>query len=199
MKTVITRLQNLRPIKVLTVFLAVTFLLFTQACNRPGIAAQPSQPHGQPPTIQRYDPTTQKYNLSPHEGGMNEFSDVDPRAKKAEEAANARAEDLIRNAQKNIETKRIDSVEKYVHNYQEGLPLDERVKRLGENVGSSAEELREGVSKGTQRGIENLQENIQNAAKDVTKSVQRGVEDLGKNIQRTSEDTTDVLRRNVRD
>ncbi len=188
MKTVITWLQNLRPFKVLTVFLAVTFLFLVQACNRPGIAAQPSQPAGQPPNVQRYDPSAQQYKISPREGGMNEFSDVDPRAKKAEEAANARAKDLIENAQKNVETKRIDSVEKYVRNYQEGTPLDQRVKNLGEDVNSSAEELREGVTKGTQKGIENLQENIQNAAKD-----------LGKNIQRTAEDTTDGLRRNVRE
>lgn len=199
MKTVITWLQNLRPLKVLTLFFAVSFLFLVQACNRPGIAAQPSQPPGQPPNVQRYDPSAQEYKISPREGGMNEFSDVDPRAKKAEEAANARAKNLIENAQKNVESKRIDSVEQYVRNYQEGTPLDERVKRLGENVGSSAEELRKGVTKGTQKGIENLQENIQNAAEDLTKNVQRSTEDLSKNIQRTSENATDAFRKNVRE
>ncbi|MTJ46772.1 hypothetical protein [Dolichospermum sp. UHCC 0259] len=199
MKTVINWLQNLRPLKVLKVFLAVTFLVLVQACNRPGIAAQPSQTPGQPPNVQRYDPSAQEYNISPRQGGMNEFSDVDPRAKNAEKAANARAKDLIENAQKNVESKRIDSVDQYVRNYQEGAPLDERVKRLGQDVGSSAEELREGVTKGTQRGIENLQENIQNAAEYLTKNVQRGTEDLGKNIQRTSENATDAFRKNVRE
>jgi len=185
MRTVISWLQNLRPLKVLTIFLAVSFLFLAQACNRPGIAAQPPQPAGQPPNVQRYDPSAQNYTISPREGGINEFSDVDPRAKKSEKAANARAEDLIKNAQKNVESKGIDSVDQYVRNFQAGTPLDERVKRLGENVSSSAEELREGVTKGTQRGIENLQGNIQNAAKD-----------LGKNIQRTSEDAANGLRKN---
>ncbi|MEI6441745.1 MAG: hypothetical protein WCO29_01100 [Nostocales cyanobacterium ELA583] len=185
MRTVISWLQNLRPLKVLTIFLAVSFLFLAQACNRPGIAAQPPQPAGQPPNVQRYDPSAQNYTISPREGGINEFSDVDPRAKRAEKAANVRAEDLIKNAQKNVESKGVDSVDQYVRNFQAGTPLDERVKRLGENVSSSAEELREGVTKGTQRGIENLQGNIQNAAKD-----------LGKNIQRTSEDAANGLRKN---
>jgi hypothetical protein len=197
MKTVIAWLQNLRPLKVLTVFLAVSFLFLVQACNRPGIAAQPNQPPGQPPNAQRYDPAVD-YPIPSYPVGTDKFSDIDSRAKRAEEEARYRAEDLINKAKRNVETKGIDSREQFVRNYQEGTPLDERVKRLGEDIGSSAEELREGVTKGTQRGMENLQENVTNATKDLTKSVQRGAEDMGKNIQRTGEDTTNVFNRSMR-
>jgi flagellar biosynthesis/type III secretory pathway protein FliH len=198
MKRVITSLQNLRPLRILTVFLAASFLFLVQACNRPTIAGQPPQPAGQPPNVQRYDPT-KDYPLSPYEGGINNFSDVDPRANKSEKAAKERADELIENAQRNVESKGIDSTEQYVRNYRSGTPFGERVKNLGEDVGSSAEELREGVTKGTQRGVENLQENVGNAAKGLTKNVQRGTEDIGKNLQRTAEDAGQAVRRNVRD
>ncbi|MBE9200122.1 MULTISPECIES: hypothetical protein [unclassified Nodularia (in: cyanobacteria)] len=197
MKKVITWLKNIRPVKILTVFLAATFLLMTQACNRPGIAQQPPQPNAQPPNVERYD-STKSYNLNAPEGGMNNFSDVDPRAKAAERAANARAEALAKNARRNVEQKGIDSSEQYVRNYREGTPLDERVKRLGEDVGSSAEELGEGFTKGTQRGVENLQRNTESATRELTKNVKRGAEDTTTNLQRQAEDTADAVKRTMR-
>lgn len=199
MNKVIAWLKNLRPLKVLTVFLAGTFLVLAQACNRPGVAAQPPQPSSQPPNAVRYDPT-KSYDLStPYEGGMNNFSDVDPRAKAAEKAAKARAEDLIENARRNVEQKGIDSTEQYGRNYREGTPFGERVKNLGEDVGGSAEEVREGVTQGTQRGIENLQENTQNAAKNLTKSLQRGADDTKTNAQRAAEDAAEAVKRTFRE
>lgn len=198
MERVISWFQNIRPLKILTVFIAGLFLIFTQACNRPGVAAQPPQPGAQPPNVQRYDPT-KSYDINTrYEGGMNNFSDVDPRSKATEKAAKARAEALRENAQRNVEEKGIDSTEQYVRNYREGTPFGERVKRLGEDVGSSAEELRQGFTKGTQRGLENIQENAQNAAKDLSKNAQRAAEDAGKNLQRSAEDVSSGLTRSIR-
>ncbi|TAF11050.1 MAG: hypothetical protein EAZ77_01975 [Nostocales cyanobacterium] len=192
MKRLTYWLQNLRLLKIISVFLAATLLFLAQACNRPTIAGQPPQPLGQPPNVKRYDPT-KDYPISPYQGGMNNFSDVDPRSIKTEKAARAKADELIENAQRNLERKGIDSKEQYIRNYRQGTPFGERVKNLGEDVGSSAEELREGVTKGTQRGVENLQENVENAAKDLTKNVQRGTEDIGKNIQRRADDTGEAI------
>jgi hypothetical protein len=197
MKKVTNWLQNIRPVKILTVFLAGIFLFLAQACNNPGIAAQPPQPGSQPPNAERYDPT-KSYELNAPEGGMNNFSDVDPRAKADEKAAIAKAKALRDNAQKNVDEKGIDSTEQYVRNYRGGTPFGERVKNLGEDIGGSAEEVREGVAKGTKRGIENIKENTQNAAENLTKNVQRGAEDAGKNIQRRGEDAADAVNRTVR-
>jgi hypothetical protein len=197
-KKLITWVQNLRPLKIITVFLAATFLFLVQACNRPTIAGQPPQPAGQPPNVQRYDPT-KDYPISPYQGGMNNFSDVDPRSREAQKSARDRADALIENAQRNIERKGIDTTDQYVRNYREGTPFGERVKNLGEDVGSSAKEVREGVTKGTKRGVENLQENVGNAAKGLTKNVQRGTEDVGKNIQRRTEDAGEAVNRTLRE
>ncbi|MBN3961231.1 hypothetical protein [Nostoc sp. NMS8] len=192
MKKAVTWLKNIRPLKVLTVFLAGIFLFLTQACGAPGIATQPPQPDAQSPYSKRYDPT-KDYPLSSPAGGINNFSDVDPRAKD-EKAANDRADALAKNAQKNIDRKGIDSPEQYGENYKQGTPFGERVKNLGEDIGSSSEEVSKGVVKGTQRGFENLKENTQNAAKNLTKNVQSGADDAGKNVQRTAEDAADAVK-----
>ncbi|MBD2496782.1 hypothetical protein [Nostoc sp. FACHB-280] len=186
MQRFIDWLKNIRPLKVLSVFLAGVFLILTQACNRPSIAGQPPQPSAQSPNTERYDPT-KAYNLNSPEGGMNNFSDVDPRAKNFEKAAKNRAEDLSRNAERNINEKGIDSPEQYARNYRQGTPLPERVKNLGEDIGSSAQGTVEGVAKGTKRGLENIKENTSNAA-----------QDLSRNAQRTGEDASDAVNRTLR-
>ncbi|MEH1792180.1 hypothetical protein [Nostoc sp.] len=197
MKKAMNWLKNIRPLKVLTVLLVGIFLFTAQACGAPGVASQPPQPGSQAPNTERYDPT-KDYPLSSPAGGINNFSDVDPRARD-EKAANDKAEALVKNAQKNIEQKGIDSREQYGRNFQQGTPLGERVKKLGEDIGSSADEVREGLVKGTQRGFENLKGNTQNAAEDLTKNVQRGAEDAGKNVQRTAEDAGNAVKRTVKD
>ncbi|MEH2263393.1 hypothetical protein [Nostoc sp.] len=197
MKKAMNWLKNIRPLKVLTVLLVGIFLFTAQACGAPGVASQPPQMGSQAPNTERYDPT-KDYPLSSPAGGINNFSDVDPRARD-EKAANDKAEALVKNAQKNIEQKGIDSREQYGRNFQQGTPLGERVKKLGEDIGSSADEVREGLVKGTQRGFENLKGNTQNAAEDLTKNVQRGAEDAGKNVQRTAEDAGNAVKRTVKD
>ncbi|MDZ8138437.1 MAG: hypothetical protein RM049_24535 [Nostoc sp. DedQUE04] len=195
MRKAMNWLKNIRPLKVVTVFLAGIFLFMAQACGAPGIATQPPQPGAQAPNIERYD-ATKDYPLNSPTGGMNNFSDVDPRAQD-EKAANDRAKALVKNAQKNIDRKGIDSPEQYGENYKQGTSLGGRVKNLGEDIGSSAEELGKGLVKGTQRGIENIKGNTQNAAEDVTTNVQRGAEDAGKNVKRTAEDAGKAVKNTV--
>lgn len=184
MKRVIAWLKDLRPAKVLTAFVASILLFLTQACNNPGIAAQPSQPGSQPPNAERYDPT-KSYDLNSPKGGMNNFNDVDSRAEADQRAAELRGKALRDNAQRNVDEKGIDSPGQYAENYRQGTPFGQRVKNLGEDIGSSAEELGEGVAKGTKRGMENLKENTQNAAEGVSKNARRAGEDAADNVNRT--------------
>lgn len=181
MKKAMNWLKSIRPLKVLTVLFAGIFLFLTQACADPGVAKEP--PQAESPYLERYDPT-KDYPLSSPEGGMNNFSDVDPRGKADEKAANDRADALARNAEKRIDEKGVESPGEYVRNFKEGTPLGQRGKNLGEDIGSSVEEVRKGVVKGTQRGIENLKGNTQNAAEGVTKNVQRTAEDAGNTVKK---------------
>ncbi|MCC5635302.1 hypothetical protein LC593_05425 [Nostoc sp. CHAB 5844] len=184
MKRVIDWVKNIRPLKVLSVFLAGMFLILTQACNRPSIAGQPPQPSAQSPNTERYDPT-KAYNLNSPEGGINNFSDVDPRAKTFDKSARNRAEDLSRNAEQNINQKGVESPGDYARNFRQGTPLPERVKNLGEDIGSSAQGTAEDVAKGTKRGLENIKENTSNAAQNLTRNAQRAGEDAGDAVNRT--------------
>ncbi|MBD2212141.1 hypothetical protein H6G27_20035 [Nostoc linckia FACHB-104] len=197
MKKFTAWLQNFRPVKIVGVFLAGILLLVTQACNRPTIAGQPAQPGSQPPNAERYDPT-KSYNLSSPQGGMNNFSDVDPRARGDEKAAEARAKGLRDNAQRNVDEKGIDSPGQYVENYRQGTPFGQRVKNLGDDIGSSASEVGEGVAKGTKRGLENIKENTQNAAEGLGRNAQRTGDDVKTNLQRSAEDAGDAVNRALR-
>jgi len=196
MKKISAWLNNIRPVKILTVFLAGIFIFLTQACGDPGMAKQPQQ--SESPYTKRYDPT-KDYPLSSPAGGMNNFSDVDPRAKGTEKATNDRSDALSKNTQRRIDEKGIDSPGQYGQNYKEGTPFGERVKNLGEDVGGSAGEVGEGVAKGTKRGIENIKQNTQNAVQDLTKNAQRAGEDASKNIQRGAEDAASAVKSKVRD
>lgn len=169
MKKVINWLKNIRPLKIATVFVLGFFLLFTQSCSSKGIATQPPQQKAESAYIERYDPT-KEYPLNAPKGGMNNFSDVDPRGEVGEKTAETKAKALRDNAKRNVDEKGIDSTEQYARNYRQGTPFGERVKNLGEDIGSSAEEVREGVVKGTQRGLENIKENTQNAGEDLVKT-----------------------------
>jgi hypothetical protein len=197
MKKVIAWFKNIRPARVLTAFVASIFLMLTQACNNPGIAAQPPQPGSQPPNAERYDPT-KSYDLNSPKGGMNNFNDVDYRAEGDQRAAEARSKALRDNAQKNIDQKGVDSVDQYVENYRQGTPLGERVKNLGEDIGSSAQELGEGFAKGAKRGVENIKGNTQNATEGVGKNVQRAGEDVKTNVQRSAADAADAVKGTLR-
>jgi hypothetical protein len=198
MKRVIAWFKNNRLSRTLAVVLAGVLLIFTQACNGSTQAAEPSQAVYKTSNIERYDPT-KDYPLSSPAGGMNNFSDVDSRAKGSETQAKARAEALKENAKRNVDEKGVDSVDQYVENYRQGTPFGQRVKNLGEDIGSSAKELTEGVSQGTQRGLENIKDNTKDAAKDLNKNIQRAAEDTTTNVQRTAQDATDAVKRTIRD
>ena len=201
MKKVISKLKNIRPFKIITVFLASFFLLFTQACG----SVEAKTPTGgvANPTVGRQSggPNSEVYVpkgarvTSPYEGGMNNFSDIDPRSKTD---TKAQSEALKENAERNIQQKSVDSPQQYGRNYQQGTPLGERVKRIGEDVKSSTEELTEGVSKGTQRGIENIKKNTKDATGDLSDNVQRSAEETKLNAQRTADDAGEAVNRTAR-
>lgn len=167
MKKAINWLKNLRPLKIATVFVLGFVLLFTQACTN-ATAAQPSPQKSESAYIQRNDPT-KEYPLNSPRGGMNNFSDVDPRGEAGEKTAETRAKALRDNSQKNIDQKGATSIGKYVDNAREGTPLQQKGIGLDDQVGSSTEEVTKGVVKGTQRGIENIKENFSNASDDLAR------------------------------
>lgn len=171
MSKIISVLKNIRPFKAITVLLVSIVLFVTQACSSvqakvPDATSPKAEVPGQIVGNQSAQPNSEVYvpkgtNIkSGYEGGINNYSDVDPRTKTN---IKAQSDYLKENAQTNIDQKSIDSAQQYGRNFREGTPLGERTKRVGEDVKQSAQELGEGLVKGTQRGIENIKENTKDA------------------------------------
>lgn len=170
MRRVLAVLKNLRPMKVLTAFVACAILFLTQACNSAD-ATTPPQTVGEQsarPNSNVYVPKGEN-QLSPYEGGMNNFSDVDPRTNSAN--VKAKSEFLKQNAEQNVidESSNIGEVGRRIlgkksENAKDfGDTLHEGAQRAGDKAQNTSTDF----IKGTQRGIENIKENASNAASDV--------------------------------
>lgn len=213
MKKVVAFLKNIRPLKLLTVFLAGVFLFFTQACNSvtattPNQAAPrqtiPRQTTGEEqlarPNSEVYVPKGDNI-LSPNEGGMNNFSDVDPRRQGAE--VKAKAEALKQNAEQNVidETANIGETTRRI--------LDKKgdnVEQIGKNLQQNAQETTEKAkssatdfARGTSKGVENIKDNTSDAAKGVARNAQGAVEDTKFNAQRTADKAGEAVNKTLKD
>lgn len=164
MNQIISLFNPTRLFRILTVFLAGLLVIVTTACNNGPANALDKNGRQEVPS---------NAVSSPYRGGMNGYSDVDPRASTS--GANSKANDIVRKAEGNIQ-KGADSFDKYGENYRKGTPLNERVENLAEDVGESTKNTAKGVAKGTQRGVENLKANTQNAAESAPKVVDQAKE-----------------------
>jgi hypothetical protein len=153
MNRVITWVKSIRLDRILTAFLASVLLLVSTACNSSKVLAKTAD------DARKEVPSAAVTNT--YKGGMNDYSDVDPRRDTSE--AKAKAKTLVKNAQQNINEKSVDSPGQYVENYRSGTPLGERVRRIGEDVSESTGEVVKGAAKGTQKGLQNIKENAQQA------------------------------------
>lgn len=173
MKKLISALKQIRIGQILTICLASLLIFVSTACGgSDGLQARAQT------SDQVKEEVPESAETSPYEGGMNEFPDTDPRRDTS--SAGNKAESLVEQAKRNVTKKSTDSPEQYVDNFQQGAPLGERVQKVTGSVGGAAKSLTEDVSKGTQRGLENIKGNTQSAAK---------------GAQQTAEDTSDFAQR----
>jgi hypothetical protein len=126
--------------------------------------------------------------IEPAEGGMNNYSDVDPRMDKSE--AKAKADRLI---------DKTDQIQRDVTNPfkqlgkqldQKGLP--ERIEDTSKQVTRSAKETADDVVKGTKRGYSNLKDNTNTFKEDVKSSLENTKQ---KAVDR-ADDLQDTIRKN---
>lgn len=162
MNKVITWLKKIRLNQIVTVFFAGILLFVSTACGDSNLLAKTAD--------QVKQEVPDKAVTNTYKGGMNDYEDIDPRRSTTQ--SKAKAKSLIENAQKNVNTKGIDSPGDYAENFKSGTPLGERTKRLGENIGDSAKNAADDVAEGTKRGIRNIKENTQDAASAVKVNAQ---------------------------
>jgi len=108
----------------------------------------------------RVDQQTELYGQTQKpQGGMNNFSDVDPRAKI--KSTERKATNLMQKAQSN--GNRVNNPEEFADTYRKGAPISDRTENILDRVTDSAQNTASDVAKGAQRGLENLKGNIDTA------------------------------------
>jgi hypothetical protein len=195
MNKLIAALKKIRLRQAFMVFMAGMLLLVSTACNRvqagtpDGVVQGRRQevPAGKLAVPGKENPRPEVPDTgitSKFEGGptMNEFSDVDPRAKDLEKAATSKAQVLKENAERNVidqtsnvgeNTKRI--LDKKGENFEE---IGTNLQRNAEGAKEKAQGTAEDFAKGTKRGTENIKDNTLDATKDVNRSASRAADDV---------------------
>ncbi|WP_310414191.1 hypothetical protein [Chamaesiphon sp. OTE_8_metabat_110] len=127
--------------------------------------------------------------IAPAEGGMNNYSDVDPRQNTAE--AKAKADRLIN---KTEDLKKGDTNPfKQLGKQLDDKGIRDRAGETADQLNRSAKETAEDVAKGTKRGYQNLKENtksfaddVKSAADDIGDEAKAKANDLKNNIRKAS-------------
>ena len=212
MKRVTAFLKRIRAVQILTVFLAGILVLVSTACSRPDVTAEKTDV-----TAGTTDVITAKTSdqireevpsgavTSEYKGGMNDYSDVDPRNKKVT-AAEAKAQLLKEQAQHRIDTKSSNNVGENVRRVGDDAP--DKLNQVGEKVkedASTAQSKAENFGDKTKQGFANLKENTReglkgakNIVKEATEGakerVSEGTESLRYNTSGGQENINDAAR-----
>jgi hypothetical protein len=157
---------NLKSLyKTVLSLLAIALLVTTTACNGSEVAAKTNLDN--PPAgkiTELYKPIT------PEVGGMNNYSDIDPRVDTSK--VDAKAERLIKQA-KSLERKDTNPLQQ-IKKDLDRKGIQERVGDTADSVRESAEETADGISKGTRKGLANVKENANSFKDDVVSAAKKG-------------------------
>jgi hypothetical protein len=195
MNKIVAWLKSVRLDRILTVFMAGLLLIITTACSG-GASATTANPVKTADKIRQEVPSGAVTNE--YKGGMNDYSDVDPRFN--EKGTQSSAKGLVDNARRNIEQKSIDSPQQYVENYRSGTPVGERVKRIGEDIGNAAEDVTQQAAKGAQENAQGVKEAAQSgkrAAKETADAAQSKVSSDINTTQQAAQDLGNAAKSKV--
>ncbi len=211
MKTIISFLKSKRLSQLMFGGIAILFLLVNTACSQPNISrtndkldtdkvAADSGALKTPSTYRKAaspyrDETdnapegqiTELYKvIQPEEGGMNTYSDVDPRQNTSKTDAKAKA--LIQKAS-HLDAKKYDNPLDAVKQELADKPISERIQEFSDNVSKSTQETADNVSNETQKGLNNLSD----SSKELQSKTKSAAEDLSQKAQKTAENTSDAV------
>ena len=139
-------------------FLAIALLVTTTACNGSEVVSKTNLENPPPGKItELYKPIT------PPVGGMNNYSDIDPRVDTSK--ADGKADRLIKQA-KDLERKDTNPFDQIKKQFDR-KGIQERVGDTAESVSQSAQETAEGLSEATRKGFANVKENAKSFKDDL--------------------------------
>jgi hypothetical protein len=167
--------------------LAVVLLVTTTACNNAGEMKAKVDPTRTDNTQQAGKLTELYKPIAPAEGGMNNYSDVDPRQNTAE--AKAKADRLIN---KTDDLKKGDTNPfKQLGKQLDDKGIRERAGETAEKLNRSAKGTAEDVVEGTKKGYQNLKENTKSFGDDVKSAA----DDFGDNAKSKANDIKNNIRK----
>lgn len=183
MNKLIAWLRNIQISRIVTAFAAGILLFISTACNSGSTMANPVNPVKTADQIREEVPSgavTSKYK-----GGMNDYSEIDPRFNESEAQTKAKA--LVDKTERNV----IDQTDDLGTNTKRILDKKgENAADFGKNLKGSTEETKDKTHesvrdfvKGTKRGTENLKDNTADVAKDAAKGTQQATSDAKENIK----------------
>ncbi|MBW4553520.1 MAG: hypothetical protein KME35_20765 [Aphanocapsa sp. GSE-SYN-MK-11-07L] len=175
--------RSLQLERVFFVVLAGLFLLANVACSNPSSTASGSSPGYETESTSAY-----RIRQEP-QGGMNGYSDVDPRRDTSQ--ADAKARTLIDRAEARIQDDR--NPKEVIQDTLKEKPLTERAREFSDQVSDSTKNTAEKASQATKKGLRNLQQNTGNALDDSSDFVQGKVEDVSKSAKRGIDNAVDKV------
>jgi flagellar hook-basal body complex protein FliE len=179
MNRLISAFKRTNLFRVVTVFLAGVLVFFTTACS--GGAQAKAMDQNPRPEVPGGAVT------SPYQGGMNDFSDVDPRADVS--GANKKAEALINRAEHNIDQATGNPAKVIKRAVGDAPEAGKNLGQRADDIGNKAKDSAEDFAQGTKRGIENIKGNTQNAANEAPKTFDQAKRNAGN----TAEDTANAV------
>lgn len=194
--------KGIRLNQILTVAAVSLLMLFSTACSRASATDTSSMKN--PSGSDSITPG----QVQPYKGGMNNFDDVDT-TRIDKSSVDAKAKALKDQVERNINQKGIDSPEQYVKNFRSGTPLNERIENIGDDLGQSANDIKEDLGRVGERGAKNLERNVKGASDqasrtfdqakqnakaagdDISRGVKEPIDKAGKVFNRAGESAQD--------
>ncbi|MEG4575519.1 hypothetical protein QUA56_23005 [Microcoleus sp. N3A4] len=202
MKRLTAFLKKIRAVQILTVFLAGILVLVSTACSRPDVTAGKADAIAGRTADQIREEVPTEAVTSEYKGGMNEYSDVDPRNQKLT-SVEAKAQLLKEQAQQRIDTKSSNNVGENVRRV--GDDASDKLDKIGEKVNENvrtAQRKADDFGDKTKQGFANLKENTREGlkeAKDAVKEATAGVKERVAEGTESLKYNADKVQENVKD
>jgi hypothetical protein len=190
----IDNLKRVRFARIAVTIAASFVLLLGTACSpsSPSVSGTGSYEQGKANPTELYRP------IQPNEGGMNTYSDTDPR--RNTKGLGSKVKARVDEAESNID--KVQNPREFAEDYRKGTPLGQRVRNITDSVGETAKDVTEDVTKGTERGISNLKRNTQQAKQGLQETLDdasQNAQDLGKDTSRSAQRSFDRVKSNADD
>lgn len=164
-------------------------LLMGTACSpsSPSVSGTGSYQEGRKPQTELYR-TNQ-----PREGGMNQYSDTDPRRNTS--GLDNKIENRIKAAERNLE--KVQTPGELAKEAKEAKPFKRGSRDISDRVSNTVEDFKDDFAEGTQRGIKNLKRNTEQARRDIGDAIEDAgdnAKQIGKDAARTAGNATEQAR-----